>query len=116
MGLTPEHKPQGSGTLNHGEALVVTNRSNAIPGPADPAKQLVDILSRISGLDPCLIKPTSRLIEDVGIDSLGYYEILIEAQEHLGVKIKEEELLNFVTVEDIENHLRTLKFLDDQTS
>ena len=32
-------------------------------------------------------------MEDVGIDSLGFYEILIEADTCFGIRIKEEELL-----------------------
>ena len=51
----------------------------------------------------------ARLIEDIGIDSLGFYEILIEADESLGIKIKEEDLLKFRTVGDIQNHLRSLE-------
>ncbi|MBM5801361.1 MAG: acyl carrier protein [Cyanobacteria bacterium K_DeepCast_35m_m2_023] len=71
-------------------------------------KQFYDILARISGAEPSLIKPEARLIEDIGIDSLGFYEILIEADEHLGIKIREEDLLNFRTVEDIQTYLSTL--------
>lgn len=116
MGLTPEYKPQESGLQSQVDSSTVTKRKEGIPNPVVPNPKLIDILSQISGIDPSLIKPNSRLIEDIGIDSLGYYEILIEAQEHLGIKIQEEDLLNFRTVEDIDNHLRTLKLLDDKTS
>ena len=69
---------------------------------------LVDILHRISGADPALITPEARLMEDVGIDSLGFYEILIEADTNFGIRIKEEELLRFRTVADIQQHLESL--------
>ena len=116
MGLTPEYEPQESELQNRGDDSNVTKSNRAIPNPVVPSSQLIGILSQISGIDPSLIKSNSRLIEDIGIDALGYYEILIEAQEHLDVKIQEEDLLNFRTVEDIDNHLRTLTLLDDQTS
>ena len=50
-------------------------------GGSCPDKQelqgrLIDILHRISGADPAVITPEARLMEDVGIDSLGFYEIL----------------------------------------
>ena len=47
-------------------------------------------------------------MEDIGIDSLGFYEILIEADTCFGIRIKEEQLLQFKTVGDIQNHLESL--------
>ena len=70
--------------------------------------QLIEILHRISGADPAAITPDARLMEDVGIDSLGFYEILIEADTNFGIRIKEEELLRFRTVADIQQHLESL--------
>ena len=82
-------------------------------GESCPDKQelqgrLIEILHRISGADPAVITPDARLMEDVGIDSLGFYEILIEADANLGIRIKEEELLRFRTVADIQQHLESL--------
>ena len=70
--------------------------------------RLIEILHRISGTDPGAITPESRLMEDVGIDSLGFYEILIEADTNFGIRIREEELLKFRTVGDVQNHLEQL--------
>ena len=70
--------------------------------------QVIEILHRISGADPAVITPDARLMEDVGIDSLGFYEILIEADTNFGIRIKEEELLRFRTVADIQQHLESL--------
>jgi len=69
---------------------------------------LVEILHRISGTDPTAITPESHLMDDVGIDSLGFYEILIEADTTFGIRIKEEDLLQFRTVGDILSHLEKL--------
>ena len=81
-------------------------------GESCPDKQelqgrLIEILHRISGADPAVITPDARLMEDVGIDSLGFYEILIEADTNFGIRIKEEELLRFRTVADIQQHLES---------
>jgi acyl carrier protein len=75
--------------------------------------QITEIVARVSGTEPSLIRPESRLIEDIGIDSLGFYEILIEADEHLHTRISEEDLLRFKTVEDIGVYLRSHTSLDD---
>ena len=71
-------------------------------------ERLVEILHRISGADPAVITPEARLMEDIGIDSLGFYEILIEADTSFGIRIQEEQLLQFKTVGDIQNHLESL--------
>ena len=72
-------------------------------------EQLVDILHRISGADPASITPDARLVEDIGIDSLGYYEIKIEAETCFNILIQEEELLNFKTFGDVQSHLESLQ-------
>ena len=70
--------------------------------------RLVEILHRISGADPAVITRDARLMEDIGIDSLGFYEILIEADTCFGIRIQEEQLLQFKTVGDIQSHLESL--------
>ena len=70
--------------------------------------RLVEILHRISRADPAVITPDARLMEDIGIDSLGFYEILIEADTCFGIRIQEEQLLQFKTVGDIQSHLESL--------
>ena len=71
--------------------------------------RLVEILHRISGADPAVNTPDARLMEDIGIDSLGFYEILIEADTCFGIRIQEEQLLQFKTVGDIQTHLESLE-------
>ena len=79
-----------------------------LPDKQELQDRLIEILHRISGADPSTIKPESRLMEDIGIDSLGFYEILIEADTCFGIRIQEEQLLQFKTVGDIQNHLASL--------
>ena len=80
----------------------------ATPDKHQLEERLVEILHRISGADPGVITPDARLMEDIGIDSLGFYEILIEADTCFGIRIQEEQLLQFKTVGDIQNHLASL--------
>ena len=62
-----------------------------------------------------MITPDARLMEDIGIDSLGFYEILIEADTCFGIRIQEEQLLQFKTVGDVQRHLESLT-LDTNSS
>ena len=61
----------------------------ACPDKQELQERLIEILHRISGTDPAAITPDARLMEDVGIDSLGFYEILIEADTCFGIRIKD---------------------------
>ena len=89
--------------------------SEGTPDKQQLEGRLVEILHRISGADPAVITPDARLMEDLGIDSLGFYEILIEADTCFGIRIQEEQLLQFKTVGDIQSHLESLN-LDASTS
>ena len=80
----------------------------SLPDKHELQDRLIEILHRISGADPATIQPESRLMEDIGIDSLGFYEILIEADTCFGIRIQEEQLLQFKTVGDIQSHLESL--------
>ena len=88
--------------------------SEGTPDKQQLEGRLVEILHRISGAAPAVITPDARLMEDIGIDSLGFYEILIEADTCFGIRIQEEQLLQFKTVGDIQNHLESLNL--DSTS
>jgi len=89
--------------------------SEGSPDKQELEGRLVEILHRISGADPAAITPDARLMEDIGIDSLGFYEILIEADTCFGIRIQEEQLLQFKTVGDIQSHLESLN-LDASSS
>jgi acyl carrier protein len=82
--------------------------SEGTPDKQQLEGRLVEILHRISGADPAVITADARLMEDIGIDSLGFYEILIEADTCFGIRIQEEQLLQFKTVGDIQSHLESL--------
>ena len=47
------------------------------------------------------IKPEAKLKEDMGIDSLDAMELAMALEEEFSIKIEEEELQKFVTVQDI---------------
>jgi acyl carrier protein len=56
-------------------------------------------IARISSDIP--IRADSRLVEDLGIDSLDLVSIVLSAQENYGVPIDEDEVANFRTMADL---------------
>jgi acyl carrier protein len=56
-------------------------------------------IARISSDIP--IRGDSRLVEDLGIDSLDLVSIVLSAQENYGVPIDEDEVANFRTMADL---------------
>lgn len=106
----PDDQPQGpgaKGAQKQGTAAKPDQTKIERKGMEQELYQkVVEIVARISGTELSLITPEAKLIEDIGIDSLGFYEILIEVDEHLNIRIKEEDLLKFRTVMDVEIYLR----------
>ena len=48
-----------------------------------------------------IIKPESRIIEDLGADSLNILMLLMTIEEDFGIKVPDEELADFKTVGDV---------------
>ena len=55
------------------------------------------------------IKPESKLIDDLGADSLTAVEIVMEIEKELGVDIDDSEVEKIVTVQDIINIVEAKK-------
>ena len=51
-------------------------------------------------IDEAVIKPESRLKDDLGIDSLDFVDIVVIVEKHFGFKIKPEEMANVRTLSD----------------
>lgn len=48
-----------------------------------------------------------ELVGDIGIDSLGTYELVMDAEDRFGVEIADEQLLELKTIRDLVNLVRT---------
>ena len=46
------------------------------------------------------IKPTAKLKDDLGIDSLDFVDIVVIVEKNFGFKIKPEEMKGVVTLKD----------------
>ncbi|MBO4424136.1 MAG: acyl carrier protein [Spirochaetales bacterium] len=57
-----------------------------------------------------IIKPESKIIDDLGADSLNILMLLMTIEEDFGIKVPDEELAVFKTVGDV------VSFLEKQSN
>ena len=67
-----------------------------------------EILAEISGtlvemfqLDPNIVKPEARLIEDLDLDSIDAVDLAVKVQELTGKRLAEEDLRGMRTINDV---------------
>ena len=64
---------------------------------------LVEILRDDLNIDVSRVTPESRLVDDVGLDSVAFAVGMVAIEDKLGVAVSEQELLGCDTVGDLEN-------------
>ncbi len=69
---------------------------------------LLDILSKLVGLEPDKIKNADRLREDLGLDSLQSMELLSRISDKYELDLEVEDVMNVVTVDDVIKQLAEL--------
>ena len=67
----------------------------------DIVAEIAMILRRVVPHEIIDIKLDSLLVDDIGIDSLGTYELVMDAEDRFGIEIEDEHLLEISTVRDI---------------
>lgn len=65
------------------------------------ALEIKGLLAETFELDPELIVPEAKLIEDLDLDSIDAVEIVIILEEKYNKKISETQLRNIETIQDI---------------
>lgn len=63
---------------------------------------LTEILRDALNIDVSRVTRDSRLVDDVGMDSVGLAVGMVEIEDKLGVALSEEDLLSAITVGDLE--------------
>ena len=58
--------------------------------------------------DSLVITPESKIKEDLMADSIDVLQLLLTLEERKGIIIPDEELIKFVTVQDIVDYLEKL--------
>ncbi|MDQ6479087.1 acyl carrier protein [Dyadobacter sp. LHD-138] len=68
-------------------------------------KQLLELLSRTTGLPASSISAESHLMKDLGFDSLDTIDLVLQMEDHFHVAIPDEDYDKLQTVQQIENYL-----------
>lgn len=67
--------------------------------------KVVEMLASQLNISKEKVEMKSKLIEDLGADSLDMVEMLMLVEEEFGMTIPDEDAMNFKTVEDIVNYI-----------
>ena len=63
--------------------------------------RLIKLIADQAGCPPEIVKPDSKLVADLGMDSLDLIETCMAVEEEFDVTIDDEEAERYVTVGDI---------------
>jgi acyl carrier protein len=67
---------------------------------------LIEILRDDLNIDVSRVTQESRLVDDVGLDSVAFAVGMVAIEDKLGAAVSEQELLGCDTVGDLENVIR----------
>lgn len=73
------------------------------PSPAAVSAALEEILRNDLNVDVSRVTRDSRLIDDVGLDSVAFAVGMVAIEDKLGVALSEEDLLTCDTVGELED-------------
>jgi acyl carrier protein len=68
-------------------------------------KKIITIIAGKFSADPTKITGTTKLAEDLKVDSFGAVELMFELEEAFGLKIPDSEIGHIRTVNDIVEYL-----------
>ncbi|HEY6854916.1 MAG: acyl carrier protein [Mycobacterium sp.] len=74
--------------------------------PDSVSAALTEILRDDLNVDIGRVTPESRLVDDVGLDSVAFAVGMVAIEDKLGVAVSEQELLGCDTVGDLEQVIR----------
>jgi acyl carrier protein len=92
-------------------ALEAALRFQQTRSPADVEPVIHGLIAREmpddAPVDLATVTGTTRLIEDLGLDSLGLMEIVMAAEEVFGITIENHELRSITTLEELNHFVAT---------
>ena len=64
-------------------------------------EKVTKLLAEQLNIDAKTIKPTSRVVEDLGADSLDMIEMLMSLEDNFGISVPDDKVASLKTVNDI---------------
>jgi acyl carrier protein len=77
-----------------------------LPHPDSVSAALTEVLRDDLNVDTSRVTRESRLVDDVGLDSVAFAVGMVAIEDKLGVAVTEQELLGCDTVGDLEKVIR----------
>lgn len=68
-------------------------------------EKVTEIIVEQLGVSADQVKPESKMIEDLGADSLDAVELVMAVEEEFGIEVPDEEAEKLVSVGDIVAHV-----------
>ena len=68
-------------------------------------EKIITLTAEHLGIDADSISETSSFKEDLGVDSLDLFELVMELEEEFGIEIPSEDLENLATVADVAKYI-----------
>ena len=68
-------------------------------------EKVTEIIVEQPGVSADQVKPESKMIEDLGADSLDAVELVMAVEEEFGIEVPDEEAEKLVSVGDIIAHV-----------
>jgi len=68
-------------------------------------EKIANIIADQLGTDASAVKPECSFKEDLGVDSLDLFQIIMAFEEEFGIEIPTEEAEKIVTVQDAINYI-----------
>jgi acyl carrier protein len=65
----------------------------------------LSMLAKKLNIPQAKVKPETRIIEDLGYDSLDTVEMLMTLEEEYDIRIKDEDAMKLKTLGDVANYL-----------
>ena len=71
--------------------------------------KIISLIADKLGKKPAQITLQSRLVEDLGADSLDIVELIITFEDEFGVSLPDEEVAKMKTIEDVVKYIENAK-------
>ena len=68
-----------------------------------------DTLAEQFEIDPSEISMDTNLIDDIGADSLDVVELIMSLEDNYGIRISDDDAVNFVTVLKIVDYIERMQ-------
>ena len=68
-------------------------------------EKIIALTAEHLGIDADSISETSSFKEDLGVDSLDLFELVMELEEEFGIEVPSEDLENLATVADMAKYI-----------